>query len=176
MSAKDFYTEIKCVTPDMLESIDYMDADEELAPMAKRIKDRTPHNYNLKVERIKFLYTNKAKKEGGKYTIGDLMVRNEKERVIYDAYDYVVVVYYPVWRELDDRNKFLQLDKLLCGVDIETKKSGVESIKKAAPDCREYMNNMYFWGADDVLKSSETVHLAVTRHIELAKEKKNNEG
>lgn len=100
------------------------------------------------------------------------MVRSEKERAIYDAYDYVVIVYYPIWKELDNKNKFIQLDKLLCGVEIETKKSGAEVLKKAAYDCREYTDNMHFWGADNVLKSSEAVHLAVTRYIESQKESK----
>lgn len=79
---KEFSTELTVPTPVMLETVDYMDADEELGSMAQRIKDRTPHNYGLKVERIKFLYTNKPKKEGGKYSIGELMVRNEKERAV----------------------------------------------------------------------------------------------
>jgi len=170
--SKDFSTELTVETPEMLDSVDYMDADDELGPMAQRIKDRTPHNYDLKVERIKFLYTSKPKKEGGKYCIGELMVRSEKERAIYDAYDYVVIVYYPIWKELDNKNKFIQLDKLLCGVEIETKKSGAEVLKKAAYDCREYTDNMHFWGADNVLKSSEVVHLAVTRYIESQKESK----
>lgn len=162
------------VTPDMLGSQDYMDADDELSPMADLIKQQTSHNYDIRVDRIKFLYTNKAKKEGGRYIIGELMVRNEKERVVYDACDYVVIVYHPVWKDLDKPNKFIQLDRLLCGIEIEIKKSGEEAIKKAAYDCREYIDNLHYWGADDVLKSSETVHLAITRHIEESKEKAQN--
>ena len=169
--SKDFPIELSTTTPEIPESIDYMDADDELRVMAQRIKDRTPHNYDLKVDRIKFLYTNKPKKEGGKYSIGELIVRNEKERAVYDAYDYVLIVYYPTWKELDNKNKFIQLDRLLCGVEIKTAKSGIETVKKAAYDCREYGDNLHFWGADDVLKSSETVHLAVSRYIESQKEK-----
>lgn len=170
--SKEFSTELAVSTPEMPETIEYMDADEELDPIAQRIKDHTPHNFDLNLERIKFLYTNKPKKEGGKYSIGELMVRNEKERAIYDAYDYVVIVYHPIWKELDNHNKFIQLDKLLCGVEVETKKSGEETIKKAAYDSREYMDNMNFWGADSVLKSSEAVNLATLRYIESIKEKK----
>lgn len=173
--SKDFSIELNIDTPQMPEGIGYMDADEELGAMAKRIRDHTPHNYALKVERIKFLYTNKPKKEGGKYSIGELIMRNEKERAIYDAYDYVVIVYYPIWKELDKKNKFIQLDKLLCGVSMDISKSGTETIKKAAYDSREYTDNMHFWGADNVLRSSEAVHLATTRHIESIKEKKGNE-
>lgn len=172
MNSTDFpLVNIDPVTPDMLESIDYMDADDELGPMAERIRDNTPHNDALKVDRIKFLYSNKAKKEGGKYSIGELIVRNEKERAVYDAYDYVLIVYYPTWKELDKTNKFIQLDRLLCGVEIETNKAGVEMVKKSPFNCREYMNNMHFWGPDAVLKSSEIVHLAAERYIENAKEK-----
>lgn len=162
--------DIETVTPDMPEADEYMDADRELAPMAERIKSQTPHNYDLKVDRIKFLYSKKAKKEGGKFTIGELIMRGEKERAVYDAYDYVVIVYHPTWKELDKNHKFIQLDRLLCGVEIETKESGQETMKKSPFDSREYMDNMYYWGADAVLKSSEIVHLAATRYQEKAKE------
>lgn len=167
---------VEAVTPDMMPSIEYMDADDELAPMASSIKQQTPHNMELNIDRIKFLYTNKAKKEGGKYTMGQLIVRNETERAVYDSYDYILLVYHPTWKDLDKNNKFIQLDKLLCGVDVEVNKAGQEAIKKAAYDCREYTNNMHYWGADIVLKSSEMIHLAVSRHIEEMKEnsKKND--
>ncbi len=171
-NAKDFpLKDAETVTPTMLESIDYMDADDELAPMARRIRDNTPHNIDLNVERIKFLYSNKPKKEGGKYNIGELLVRGAKEKAVYDAFDYVLIVYYPTWKELDKPTKFIQLDKLLCGVEIETKKSGEEVMKKSPFDCREYSNNMHYWGADEVLRSSESVHLAIQRHLEESKEK-----
>lgn len=176
MTEPKFSTEIDIETPTMLESIDYMDADDELQAILAKIKANTPHNSDINGDRIKFLYTNKAKKEGGKYVIGELIARSEKERAVYDAYDYVVIVYYPIWKELDGNHKFIQLDKLLCGVDVEIKKTGEEAIKKAAPDSREYMDNMYYWGADNVLKSSEIVHLAATRYIESQKEAKKNAG
>lgn len=159
------------ITPDMLPSVPFMDADDELKPMARLIGDRTPHNFELNVDKIKFLYTNKAKKEGGKYCIGELIVRSDKEKAIYDAYDYALLVYHPTWKELDAKNKFIQLDRLLCGVEVETKKTGEEVTKKAPFDCREYVDNMMFWGADPVLKSSEIVHLAITRYLEDQKEK-----
>ncbi len=171
MKASDFpINSVKAITPDMLPTIAFMDADDELKPMARLIADRTPHNFEMNADRIKFLYTTKAKKEGGKYYIGELIVRSDKEKAIYDAYDYALIVYQPIWKELDAMNKFIQLDRLLCGVDIETKKNGDEVKKKAPVDCREYVDNMMFWGSDSVLKSSETVHLAVTRYLEDQKE------
>lgn len=176
MKAEDFaMADVEAVTPDMLGSIEFMDADDELAPMARSIQRQTPHNQDLNVDRIKFLYTNKSKKEGGKFTIGELSARNEKERAVFDEYDYVLTVYYPTWRELDKMNKFIQLDRLLCGVEVETKESGIDvitKIKKGPFDCREYMDNMHYWGADAVLKSSEVVHLATSRIAEQTKESK----
>lgn len=176
MKSSEFPLEsVKCITPDLDASIEYMDADDEIRPMARLIQDSTPHNMEIEVDRVKFLYTTKAKKEGGKYSIGELIVRSPKERAVYDAYDYVCIVYHPVWKDLDPSNKFIQLDKLLCGISIEVKKSG-ESVKKKAPfDSREYTNNMSFWGSDPVLRSSETVHLAALRYIEEQKEQKKNE-
>jgi len=172
MKATDFpLNSLECVTPDLLPSVEFMDADDELRAMSRLISDRTPHNMEVEVDRIKFLYTSKAKKEGGKYSIGELLVRSNKEKAVYDAFDYVCIVYHPVWKDLDKPNKFIQLDKLLCGVNIETKKSGEEVKKKAPFDSREYMNNMSFWGSDPVLRSSETVHLAAARYVEEQKEK-----
>ncbi len=175
MKSSDFpINSIECITPDMLPSIEFMDADDEMRPMARLIHDRTPHNIDMDVERIKFLYSTKAKKEGGKYSMGELLVRSSKERAVYDAYDYVCIVFQPVWKDLDAANKFIQLDRLLCGVAIETKKSGEEVKKKAPFDSREYMSNMSFWGSDSVLKSSETIHLATSRYIEEQKENAKN--
>lgn len=166
-------------TPTMLESIEYMDADDELGLIFNHLKQNTGHLGDIDRGRIKFLYGNKPKKDGGRYIIGYLMARGILEKTVVPQYDYIVVVYYPIWKDLDNESKSLHLDKILCGIHVEQDKNGNEIAKKMPTDSREYYDNMRYWGADKVLKQSEAMHLAITSKIEdiksKNKEKKKNE-
>jgi hypothetical protein len=167
MKSDEFLMGVPVETSNMPSGMQYFDADDELVPMAKKISSQTPHNMEIKVERIKFLYTQKVKKEGGVYVIGQLSLRSEVERAVHDDYDYVITLYHPVWKNLDIKSKFMQLDKILCGIKIDVnKKTGEEMVKKTAYDCREYMANLNYWGADKVLKNTEIVHLAIQQYLE----------
>ena len=109
------------------------------------------------------------------------MLRNEIEKNIEDAYDYVLTVYYAVWKQLDPTQKVISLDKALCGISL----GHGEEIKlgKATPDCSEFKTNMKQYGADDVMNTSEIITLACIRIAEeikeakkAAKDAKNNKG
>jgi len=151
----------------------YQDADDELKPIASFIAGKTPHNSEIDPNRIKFLYTTKVKKEGGRFGIGNLSMRSDIERLVNDEFDYIVTIYYPVWKDLDSKNKTIQLDKILCGVELAQGKDAAEIlVKKKSTDSREYIENMKHFGSEEVLKSSEVVDLAVQRIMEKAAEDK----
>lgn len=168
----------KYITPEILESddISFMDADDELMDICSELKISAPHQSQLERERIKFLYTWRPKKEGGKYVIGGLYVRSEMERMISEGIDYILLVYYPLWKELDDRQKLMQLDKLLCGISIEVnEKTNKEMIKKSTFDSKEYIDNIKHWGTDEVIKESEKMDMSIRSIIENKKNQKKND-
>lgn len=152
----------------------YMDADEELSPIARHIKNNTVHNADIETNRIKFLYsTMNPKKEGGRYVLSSLTKRSDIDKMVNDDYDYIITVYYDVWKDLDEANKIIQLDKALCGIDMGTLDK--PALKKTTPDTREYNDNLRYYGAETVLDSSEMVDLACQRIFEEKKEKKRAE-
>lgn len=152
------------------------DADDELKPIAKFLASKTAHNSDIDPSRIKFLYTTKVKKEGGRFAIGNLSMRSDIERLVNDKYDYIVTIYYPVWKSLDSKNKAIQLDKILCGVELAPGKDQAEVIVKKKPsDSREYIENMAHFGAQDVLNSSEIVDKAVQQIMDEEADRKKQE-
>lgn len=152
--------------------IGYEDADKELRPMARNIKKTTIHNEDIEPRRIKFLYSDKPKKEGGRYVIFNLIKRSDMEKVIDDQYDFILTVYYDVWKDLDESQKTIQLDRALCGIDMGTIEKPV--IKTKQPNSREFTSNMRQYGANEVMETSEIVHLACQRIAEEKKEEKKN--
>ncbi len=163
----------KIKTPQIDGEWNYQDADDELRQIATFIASKTSHESEIEPSRIRFFYTNKVKKDGGRFIIGTLSVRDELERVNNDEFDYFLCVYYPVWKDLDSKNKVIQLDKILCGVDLAPGKDQAEVVvKKKGTDVREYKENMDHFGELEVMKSSEIVDLAVVRIMEKAAEDK----
>ena len=151
----------------------YQDADDELVLIAKFLASKANHESEIDPSRIKFFYTTKVKKDGGKFILGTLSAIDELQRMINDKYDYILCIYYPVWKDLDSKNKAIQLDKILCGVDLAQGKDAAEVVvKKKATDVREYEENMKHFGELEVMKSSEIVNLAVTRILEEEAEQK----
>lgn len=137
----------------------YLDADDELLEIANWIKMNAPHNSDIKPERIKYLYTTLVKKDGGRFVLGTLSLRSEVEKMVNDDYDYILFVHYKTWKELDIQHKVIQLDKILCGVDIDMD----NKTKKMSVDSKEYTSNLRHYGPETVLNSSEIVDMAVER-------------
>lgn len=168
---ENLYSELENVrTPEIADFSGFMDADEELRPIASYIKRYTQHNSEIEPSRIKFLYHDKPRKEGGRYVCGDLVIRKDYEKMINDTFDYFVMIYYPAWKRLDIQNKVIQLDKILCGVDLGDEKRPKIGVKQK--DSREYIENMNHFGPTSVMRSSEAVHLAVESIVEELKESK----
>lgn len=155
-------------TPTIPGEWNYEDADDELRPIAAYLKQITQHNEYISPERIKFLYSNKPRKVGGRYVAGYLVARNEVEKLVDDTYDFIAIVYYKAWKEFDIENKTIQLDKILSGIDTDTQ-------KKTSPSVMEYIGNLRFFGAETVLNSSEVVDMTVSRIVDEEKEAKKNE-
>jgi hypothetical protein len=152
----------------------FMDADDELLEIANYVKRTTSHNSDIETDRIKFVYdTTSPKKEGGRFVLATLTKRTKLDKVVNDDYDYIVSVFYDVWKDLDNENKVLQLDKALCGIDMGTIEKPI--LGKKSTDTREFNNNLRHYGADKVLNSSEMVDLACQRILEERKEKKKEE-
>lgn len=153
---------------------EYFDADDELEEFTTYLAKHTGHHDDLEPSRIKYYYTTKIQKDGGRFVIGSLAARSTVERMLNDKYDYMLFIYYPVWKNLDSKNKAIQLDKLLCGVDVKPAKDMAEIIAKKKPtDSREYLDNMAHFGNDDVIKSSEIVSMAVEQILhDIAEQKK----
>jgi hypothetical protein len=167
---QEYLESLKNSTPKMQDFKGYIDADDELQPIAEKIKFSSKYLTDVDVSRIKFFYTNKPKKSGGNYSIFNLLLRNEVERSIEGAYDYVVTVYSKVWEQLTPIQKVISLDKALCGIDY----GNGEEIKlgKASPDCSEFKSNMKQYGAKEVMDTSEIISMTCSRIIEEIKEEK----
>ena len=148
----------------------FMDADDELLQIAKYIKTNTPHHSTVNPERIKYLYTTFAKKDGGKFIPGSLILRSEMEKVVNNDYDYIILVHYKGWKELSIEHKVIQLDKILCGISV----SDDNVTKKVAADSKEYSCSMRHFGSDVVHKSAEIADMAIDRILSEEKEQKKN--
>jgi len=179
MESKNFLSLQNIVTPEIIVEVQkkdtffsggskFLDADDELLPIANWIKTNTQHNSEIKTNRIKYLYTTTAKKDGGRYILGTLSLRTEIEKIINDDFDYILFVHYKSWKELDIENKVIQLDKILCGVNIDVENKA----KKQSVDSKEYVSNLHFFGPEKVLNSSEIIDMTVSRIIEQEKEEK----
>lgn len=141
---------------------EFLEAEDELLPIANWIKSNTSHNSEINPSRIKFLYTTEVKKDGGRYVLGTLSLRPKTEKKVNDDFDYILLVHYKTWKELDIENKVIQLDKILCGVDVDFD----NKTKKQSVDCKEYMHNLKHYGEIKVLNSSEIVDMATERILD----------
>lgn len=151
-----------------LGGLKYMDADEELLQITEWIKANAEHNSDIKPERIKYLYTTNVKKDGGRYILGTLSLRSEVEKMVNDDFDYILSVHYKSWKELDIENKVIQLDKVLCGINIDID----NKTKKMSVDSKEYISNLRHYGPEKVLNSSEMVDMTIDRIIDEEKEER----
>jgi hypothetical protein len=169
-----------CITPNVqhidpgVNSLDfgYVDADEEMRAIAKYICGKVASKDNVDVDRIKFLYTSKPKKEGGRNVAGYLISRSDIERIVDDKYDYIICVYYHAWKDFDAKTKVIQLDKLMCGIDVEIDLEQKRNVKKNQTDIREFQENINYFGATEVITSSEIVDLAVASAMDRVKQEK----
>ena len=160
------------LTPDMASDIEFMDADEELREIASFISEHSPYNEEVEVGKIKFLYTTNFKKEGGRHAVGSLIVRSAMEKAIDDRYDYIICLIHPIWKNLDTVTKTIQLDKLMCGINVSYKNDGTKKFSKATQNSREYLDNLRFFGADKVIDSSDLVHQTGTQIEDQMKDEK----
>ena len=167
-----FLNKLKNATPTIQDLETYYDADEEMLQIAKYIKKHNEHNSYVEPEKIKFLYSAKPKKDGARYVLFELTKRSDMEKMIDFNYDFILTVFYDVWKVITPEEKIIQLDKALCGIEI------VDEIKskKKAPDSKEYVANMHMYGPDKVMELSERIDLSCITAIEARKEKKKNGG
>lgn len=165
---KDLELKLKNSTP-VYQSIEaFEDADDEMLFIANHIKKTTQHNEYIEPDRIKYLYSNKPKKDGSRYALFDLFKRSDMDKMINDTYDFILTVFYDVWKSLEPEQKIMLLDKALCGIDMGSMES--QKIGKTPPDSKEYTANMRFYGAEKVMNASEMIDLACIRIIEEKKE------
>ena len=69
---------------------------------------------------------------------------------------------------MDIENKVIQLDKILCGVNIDVE----NKTKKQSVDSKEYVSNLRYYGPEKVLNSSEMVDMTIERIVEEEKEER----
>ena len=168
---QEYLDSLKHSTPTIKEFNEkFIDADDELKEISKKLKASSKYLSDVEPDRIKFFYTNKPKKKGDTFEIFNLMLRNELEKTIEESYDYILTVYYAVWATLDPIQKVISLDKALCGVDFG--KGDEVKLGKASPDCSEFKNNMKQYGATKVMDTSEIITLACRRIADEEKEAK----
>lgn len=168
-----FQKKLKNSTPVIQDLQTYMDADDEMLEIAEYIVKHNQHNEYIVPQRIKFLYSPKPKKDGGRYSLFDLIKRSEIEKMVNDNFDFILTIFYDVWSKLEPEQKIIQLDKALCGIDMGVGEEA-EKIKKKAPDSKEYVANMIFYGAEKVMTISEIVDLSCATAMEERKEKEKN--
>ena len=167
---KDLESKLKTSTPVYQEIEKFEDADDEMLFIADHIKRTTQHNEHIEPHRIKFLYSNKPKKDGSSYSLFELFKRNDMDKMINDTYDFILTIFYDVWKALEPEQKLIMLDKALCGIDMGDMES--QKVGKKTPDSKEFKSNMRFFGADKVMNTSEIVDLACRRIIEDKKDAK----
>lgn len=165
---KDLELKLKNSTPIYQTIEKFEDADEEMLFISNHIKRTTQHNESIEPNRIKFLYSNKPKKDGSSYTLFDLFKRSDMDKMIDDTYDFILTIFYDVWKDLEPEQKILMLDKALCGIDMGDMEN--QKLSKTSPDSKEYKSNMRFYGADKVMNTSDVVDLACRRILEEKKE------
>jgi hypothetical protein len=170
---QQFLNSLKNSTPVIQDLQTYMDADDEMLSIAQYIVKHNQHNEYVLPERIKFLYSPKPKKDGGRYSLFDLIKRSEIEKMVNDDFDFILTIFYDVWSKLEPEQKIIQLDKALCGVDMGDGEE-IEKLKKKAPDSKEYVSNMYHYGAEKVMRISEVIDLSCASAMEERKEKEKN--
>lgn len=170
---QQFLKGLKNSTPVINDLQTYMDADDEILPIARQIVKENQHNEYVLPERIKYLYSPKPKKDGGRYSLFDLIKRSEIDKMVNDSYDFILTIFYDVWAKLEPEQKVIQLDKALCGIDMGAGEEA-EKAKKKSPDSKEYVSNMLFYGADKVMRISEIVDLSCATAMDERKEKEKN--
>lgn len=154
---------LKNSTPTFQAIEKFEDADDEMLFIAEHIKKTTTHNEYIEPERIKYLYTGKPKKDGSCYTLFDLSKRSDIDKMINADYDFILTVFYDVWKVLTPEQKVMTLDKALCGIDMGNMEK--QKIGKKAPDSKEFIDNMRFYGPDKVMETSEIIDLACINFI-----------
>jgi len=163
-----FLEKIKNSTPIYQQIDEFEDADDEMREIAEYIKKTTQHNEYVEPKRVKYLYTSKPKKDGSRYGLFDLVKRNGMEKMIDDKYDFILTVFYDVWKDLTPEQRIISLDKALCAIDMGTMET--PKIGKQGPDSKEYTANMRYYGADKVMGISETIDLACQRILDERKD------
>jgi len=168
---QSFLDKLKNATPGIAGDLEtYLDADDEMQIIAEYVKKNNSHNEYIEPSRIKFLYSPKPKKDGGRFVLTEIFKRSDMEKMVNDQYDFIITAFYDVWKKMEPEQKVIILDKALCGIEIvDDSKS-----KKRAPDSKEYLANMHFYGADKVMRISEVVDMACANAIEQRKENAKN--
>ena len=167
---KDLIEKLKNATPGVAGDLEtYIDANDEMQMIAQYIQKNNTHNSYIDPTRINFLYSPKPKKDGGRFILTEVFKRPEYEVATYDKFDFIITVFYDVWKNLDPENKVIVLDKALCGIEVVEDKT-----KKKTPDSKEYLNNLHFYGADKVMRISEIIDMACSNAIEQRKENAKN--
>ncbi len=165
-----FLNKIKNATPKVAGDLEhFLDADDEMQMIAEYIKRHNQHNEYIEPVKIKFLYSPKPKKDGGRFVLTEVFKRSDMEKMVNDQYDFIVTAFYDVWSKLEPEQKIIALDKALCGIEIVEDKT-----KKKAPDSKEYIANLHFYGADKVMKLSEMIDLSCSNALEQRKENAKN--
>lgn len=169
-----FLNKLKNSTPVIQQLESFMDADDEMKEIADYIKRHNQHNEYIETERIKFLYSPKPKKDGSRYVIFELFKRSDIDKMINDDYDFILTAFYDVWSKLESEQKIIQLDKALCGIDINVNDNTEPKPKKKAPDSKEYVANMLMYGPEKVMRISEQVDMACQTALEQRKQDAKN--
>lgn len=168
-----FLEKLKNSTPVIKNLETYMDADDEMLEIADYIRKHNQHNEYIEPSRIKFLYAPKPKKDGSRYILFDLHKRSDMDKMINNQFDFILTIFYDVWAILSGEQKIIQLDKALCGVDMNVNEEEAKS-KKKAPDSKEYVANMLMYGPKTVMEISTLVDMKCISAIEQRKEDAKN--
>jgi len=159
-------------TPVIQDLEGFMDADDELMPVAEYVKQTTVHNADIDVKRIKFLYTDAIKKVSGRFAVLNLFDRKPMEKMINDEYDFIITVAYDIWKELEGEQMVIQVDKVLCGIDTGSMEK--PKLSKKQPDSKEFLDNMNHFTPRRVMEVSQIVHMTGDRILEERKENSKN--
>lgn len=95
------------------------------------------YHSHLKDARIAYLFKKKPSKTGNFIILGQMMLTSDVQKKLH-GYDFVMLIPYQTWEEMDDLHKKILVDHELCHADYWMKKNGETRWSLRRHDIQEF--------------------------------------
>jgi len=111
---EQFLEEIKMMTPTVWpEGEKYAEA-QDAETIGKWLIENREHQKELKDAKIKYMYQEKLGKRGVNVVLGRARVQNELQRKVQPEVEFIMLISYECWQDLDPIHKLILVDHELC--------------------------------------------------------------